>query len=310
MDLTKAAAFLADRYGAEATGAAELGGGDWSRAFSFRLGDRDLVIRFGRHVEDFLRDRKAAAFSGPDLPVPPVLEIGEAAGMYYAVSERRFGRFLEELDGPRWRAAMPALLRSLDAMRELVAPGHGVDWGGGETESPMGWRDWLLSSIEDRQGGRVSGWRETVRQLPEIDDVFVKGERALHSLLPSCPELRHVIHRDLLNRNVLVSEDGSRVTAVFDWGCSLAGDFLYEVAWLTFWSPWYPPLEAVGVRGLFLEHYRSVGLEVPDFEPRLACYEVQIGLEHIGYSAFTGREGDLRDVALRTREATQYASRW
>ena len=39
--------------------------------------------------------------------------------------------------------------------------------------------------------------------------------------------------------------DASRLEAVFDWGCSLAGDFLYEVAWFTFWAPWYPALDAI-----------------------------------------------------------------
>ena len=47
------------------------------------------------------------ALSGPDLPVPPVLEIGSALGGAYAVSERRFGVFLETLDAPRWRPASP-----------------------------------------------------------------------------------------------------------------------------------------------------------------------------------------------------------
>ena len=46
-----------------------------------------------------------------------------------------------------------------------------------------------------------------------------------------------MVHGDLLNRNVLVAPDGSRLTAVFDSGCSTYGDFLYEVAWFTFWPP-------------------------------------------------------------------------
>ena len=66
------------------------------------------------------------------------------------------------------------------------------------------------------------------------------GERELRALAAGCPELRHVIHMDLLNRNVLVSEDGTRIEAVFDWGCSAYGDFLYDVAWFTFWAPWHP----------------------------------------------------------------------
>jgi aminoglycoside phosphotransferase (APT) family kinase protein len=39
----------------------------------------------------------------------------------------------------------------------------------------------------------------------------------------------------LHDRNVLVAD--GMLTAVLDWSCSAYGDFLYDVAWLGFWSP-------------------------------------------------------------------------
>jgi hygromycin-B 4-O-kinase len=140
---------------------------------------------------------------------------------------------------------------------------------------------------------------------PEIEDLFGAGREALVALLPACPDARHVIHRDLLNRNVLVAQDASRLEAVFDWGCSLAGDFLYELAWMTFWAPWYPGLAAIDVRGRFRTHYDSIGLDVLQFDERLACYELQIGLEHIAYATFTDRHADRQVVCDRTREVLQ-----
>ena len=297
--LEAAAAFLAERYGPEATDVAELGGGDWSRAFAFRLDGRDLVARFGLHLEDYLKDEKAMGFTGPDLPVPAVIEIGEALGGYFAISERYFGRFLEELDADGWRRVMPALLRTLDALRELETPGGGaVDWTGGDAEPGGSWRGWLVASLQDDGAGRTGGWR--TRLTPEAADVFAAGERAMGSLLGFCPELRHVIHRDLLNRNVLVSDDASRLEAVFDWGCSLAGDFVYEVAWFTFWSFWYPALAAVDFGRVVQDHYRSIGLEVENFDQRLRCYEIQIGLEHIAYATFSNRDDYLGGITRAT----------
>ncbi len=295
VDREEAARFLAERYGPAATDVAELGGGDWSRAFSFRLDGRDLVARFGRHVEDFQKDREAMVYAGPELPVPAVLEIGEALGGFFAISERHFGIFLEELNERQWRSVLPALLRALDHLRSVTL----------STLTPQPstrWREWLLSSLEDPPGGRVSGWRAALHELPHIEEVFVFGERALRELLPACPEVGHVIHRDLLNRNVLVEPDGSRLTAVFDWGCSKVGDFLYELAWFTFWAPWYPAMEALDLRRVFQEHYRSIGLEVPGFDDRLTAYELQIGLEHIAYSTFTKRDADRQEVTRRTAQ--------
>jgi hygromycin-B 4-O-kinase len=308
VDRQAAARFLAERYGRSAESVAELGGGDWSRAFSFRLDGRDLVARFGRHREDFARDEQAMAFARPGLPVPRVLEVGEALGMFYAISERHFGVFLETLDEGQWRRLLPALLRGLDVLREIEPPGSGVEWASDAAGAPLSWRQWLVASLEDHPGERVSGWRARLKELPEIEGVFGSGEEALRSLLWACPDAHHVLHRDLLNRNVLVAADASRLEAVFDWGCSLAGDFLYEVAWFTFWAPWYPALDALGFRQIVKDHYQRIGLEVERFDERLDCYKLQIGLEHIAYAAFTGREGDLHACARRTLQTLDRVS--
>jgi hygromycin-B 4-O-kinase len=112
-----------------------------------------------------------------------------------------------------------------------------------------------------------------------------------------------VLHGDMLNRNVLVAADGSRLTGVFDWGCSAYGDFLYEVAWFTFWAPWHTGLAAIDFRSVIRRHYNATGLDVPCFGQRLRCYELHIGLTHLAYCAFAGhRDQDLHAVAQRTRE--------
>ena len=294
VQLQEAAGFLAGRYGGRACHISELGGGDWSRAFSFRLGGRDLVARFGRYGEDFARDQQAMAFAGPDLPVPAVLETGSALGGAYAISERCFGVFLETLDESRWRRLLPALLHGLDTLRRVQSPGAG---------GPAGWRERLRSGLADRPGGRVSGWTASLAQQGGLSELFAAGERAFSGLLGACPEIRHVVHGDLLNRNVLVAPDGSRLTGVFDWGCSAYGDFLYEAAWFTFWAPWHPGLAAIDFRSVIRGHYRATGVAIPRFGERLRCYELHIGLTHLAYCAFTGdREDDLRAVARRTRE--------
>ncbi len=313
VDRHAAARFLAQRYGqSTAESVAELGGGDWSRAFSFRFDNRDLVVRFGRHIEDFTKDQKAMAFARSDLPVPTVLAVGKATpGIFYAISERHFGVFLETLDERGWRSLLPALLRALDALRKVPPPGGSgsADWASeGVSSAPLTWRQWLVASLEDRPGERVSGWRAKLKEAPTINDVFVSAERTLRSLLGACPEVRHVLHRDLLNRNVLVANDALRLEAVFDWGCSMAGDFLYEVAWLTFWAPWHPALEAVDFRRVIQDHYETIGLRVENFDQRLACYELHIGLEHIAYAAFTGREDHQHAIARRTLQILERLS--
>ena len=308
--LDEATAFLNERYDGRAQDTAELGGGAWSRAFSFRLDGRHLVARFGPHGEDFTMDLQAMAFAGADLPVPVVIEVGDALGGAYAISERHFGLFLENLDEPQWRRVLPALLRGLDALRHLPAPSPSGFLEATEgTPATTNWREWLLASLVDRPGQRVAGWRAVLAASPGFEALFVAGEHELHSSLDACPEIRHVLHRDMLNRNVLVAEDASRLRAVFDWGCSTYGDFLYEVAWFTFWAPWHAGLAAIDFHSAIREHYAAIRLDVPSFDERLRCYELHIGLTHLAYGAFAGdREGDLHAVAERTREVLRHDS--
>jgi hygromycin-B 4-O-kinase len=298
--LDQAAAFLAERYAGRAGHVARLGGGAWSRAYSFELGAQPLVARFGAYGEDFEKDRAAMAFAGPDLPVPAVLEVGAAFGGSYAISERHFGAFIESLDQTRLERLMPALLRALDALRLVPVPsGASPVWPAGDAALPMSWRDWLIVTLEDHEGGRVSGWRARLAESAGLANLFVAGEQELRALLPCCPELRHVIHLDLLNRNVLVSEDGARLEAVFDWGCSAYGDFLYDVAWLTFWAPWHPALDAVGFRDVVTRHYQRAALAVPLMAERLRCYELHIGLVHLAYCTFARQDDERQQVARR-----------
>jgi aminoglycoside phosphotransferase (APT) family kinase protein len=156
--------------------------------------------------------------------------------------------------------------------------------------------------LVDRPGERVSGWRSRLAGSSLLDELFTAGHEVMEGLLPACPELHNVLHLDLLNRNVLVTDDASRLEAVFDWGCLASGDFVYEVAWFTFWAPWHPGLDAIDFRSSILDHYAEIGLEVDNFDERLACYELHIGLNHLAYNTFVpGREEDLVKIGNRLR---------
>jgi len=83
-----------------------------------------------------------------------------------------------------------------------------------------------------------------------------------------------VIHSDLTAGNVLVV-DGT-VSAVFDWGNSLVGDWLYDVAWLVFWSPWHPGLDADFVVSETRRRCAETGADVESFDERLRCCQLHI----------------------------------
>jgi len=296
---------LAELHGERPLDLEPLAGGFWSSAFGYRIDERELVLRVSDLPAAFDVERAAMAFHGSDLPVPDVLRIGEVAGRSYAISQRSRGRFLEAVVPGEAEVAGPTLVRLLRALRAVPAPAAAaVDWHGGVDGDGSTWEDWLLDGLVEDPAKRVSGWRATINADPDLDRLFRACEDRVRSLAASCPERRDLVHGDLLHANVLLVEDASRVSAVFSWKCSVRGDFLFDVAWCTFWGAWHPGIEAVDVwaRVLADPSLDDDPEALVDAAERHHCYELQIGASHLGWCAWTGNENELRRVATHTAQ--------
>jgi hygromycin-B 4-O-kinase len=286
---------LAGRFGA-VEDVTPFGGGAWSHAFGFRAAGRDLVARFGSFPHDYEKDSVAASWRRAGLPVPEVLEIGEAFGLYFTVSQRVFGTPLEDLDAQSWRAVPPSLFRALEAMQSIELAGTGFGgWAPDGTAPYASWPGWLLAVGGDQSASRIHGWRERLASVPGAVSRFDECYELLVPLAARCPNVRRVVHGDLTAGNVLV--DDGHITGVFDWANSIAGDPLYDIAWLTFWAPHHPGVAGIDLRRLAQEH-----LDAPDFEDRVRCYEVHIGLDAQKYNAWTSRWDQLESAYRRTVE--------
>lgn len=302
-----ARAFLVDHFGSDVVDVARIGHGEWSRAYAYRLHGKEYVLRISALLEDFAKDRLASAFATPALPIPRVLELGEVFGGYYATAERASGTYLDELSEAGLRRALPALFDALDAARlaDLTGTTGYGGWGEDGNASGSSWRAALLTVGNDPPESRTHGWRASLAASPTGLGPFDEALAKLHALVDVCPEGRCLIHSDLLNYNVLVA--GDRLTAVLDWGCAMYGDFLYDLAWLTFWQPWYPAWRGIDFRAEAARHYAAVGLAVPNFAERLRCYELHIGLGGMAYNAYRGEERlpALAETAQRTLALAQ-----
>jgi hygromycin-B 4-O-kinase len=236
------------------------------------------------------------------MRMPRLLEIGEAFDGYFAISERARGTFLEERDAAAMQRVLPSLLTTLDRIRNTNVDGtsgFGV-WHGNDGHAPYAtWRESLLSIATRPPSTRMFGWRDALARSSTAQRAFDSGYAAMEPLVEACPNQRHLLHSDLLYFNVLVEDDA--VSAVFDWGSSMYGDFLWDLAWMTFWQPWYAAWSRVDVRQAALEHYAAIGLDVPNFDERLRCYELAIGLDGLAYQAFAGKPSELEWTAARVQ---------
>ncbi|MGI8417116.1 MAG: phosphotransferase family protein [Nakamurella sp.] len=299
IDADAAARFLTDHLGHPVDNVQEVGAGAWSNCFGFTDLDTEYVVRFGNHVDDYQKDRAASAFSSPRLPIPVVTEVGSAFNGYFAISTRAYGEPLESLDAADWAATVPELLAVLDDMRAVpVAADAGFGGWGTNGKAPCAsWRDFLLAVSADDPERRTHGWTTRLADSPFGDEAFHAGYARLAELARAIPSPQFLVHSDLINRNVLVRD--RRITAVFDWGCSLYGDFLYDIAWIEFWAPWYPAMSGVDFLAVARTHLEGRGVAIDEFAARARCCLLHIGLDSLAYNAFTGNTVELGNAIDR-----------
>ena len=292
--------FLESHYRQQITNLKAIGAGEWSQAFSFRLTGTEYVIRFGAHIEDFEKDQRAAILAPETLGVPRVHEIGRAFGGYCAISERAYGEMLDELDGKGMRQIVPAVFAMFDALRTIdisTTKGYGL-WDASGDAQYASWKDYLLSAAIDDTARRTHGWRKQLARSPIGDKPFDTAYQRLQQLIESIEVERSMIHGDLLNRNVLIGDN--KIGAVIDWGCATYGDFLYDLAWFSYWASWYPAMQGIDWEVEAHKHFESINLNVPQMRERLLCCKIHIGLDAQAYNAFTGRWDHLEINAKNT----------
>jgi hygromycin-B 4-O-kinase len=131
------------------------------------------------------------------------------------VSERAHGKPLDSLDGPSLRAALPSLLTALDTLRSIDVSGT-RGYGILDTR-PNRPRPDLGRRAAGHQPGNAPGPRLAgrPRRFPVGVEPFDQAYARLQELTRDLPSKRHIIHGDLVNRNVLVQ--GPEITAVIDW---------------------------------------------------------------------------------------------
>jgi hygromycin-B 4-O-kinase len=233
--------------------------------------------------------------------VPRVLDIGEAfEGYVYAISEWADGEAIDKLRESHLRAVLPSLLDAVDALRAAPPPTEtGFGWWPSQGRArDDSWRDALLGIVEDEENSRLAGWRAFLRANAERSRIFDDAAARLAGLADACPDgVRHVVHGDLTAGNVLVVD--ATVSAVFDWGNSLVGDWLYDVAWLVFWSPWHPGLDADFVVSETRRRCAETGVDVENFDERLRCCQLHIALDSMAYLAFRRDEMSLSGTIKR-----------
>jgi hygromycin-B 4-O-kinase len=292
--------WLVGTFGGDVDSVELIGAGEWSECFGFRNGQRDLVARFGRHLDDFVKDRFATSMATDGLAIPETVLIDRAFDGYVSVATRAFGVPLESISEHHWRQLLPAVVGVVEALRNAVLPATG--WGefDGHGHAPMpSWRDWLLAVGDRALYPRVDGWRTTMQRWSGADTTFRRAYDLMSELAPDGVP-KSCLHLDMTHRNVHILDD--KITGVFDWGCAAYGDHLYDLARFEFWEPWHPNLAAAELLVAVRERWRRSGYQPHDVERRWKVCHLHNGLMHLAYNAYLGDRGSFDAIAGRMGE--------
>jgi hygromycin-B 4-O-kinase len=286
--------FLQAHFEPGATGVHQIGAGMFSRAYAFVAARQAYVLRLNAWQEDLQKDAFAARhFSAPGLPIPPVLALGRFdEGRYYAITARCPGQNLDQMGADPVRPVVPRLFDTLAVIHSTDVSAH-ESWGlagaagGGRFQS---WREALQSFLNLKF---EQTWRDLAQHTFLEADLYAAWLREMERLLPYCPEDKHLVHGDFGFDNVI--SDGRQITGVLDWAEYGLGDFVYDVAYLDFWSKEIP------YGALWHEQATSQGRAVLHYEERMRCYMLHIGLEGMRIAAAQGNEREYIRVRERTR---------
>jgi hygromycin-B 4-O-kinase len=289
--------FLSKKFDTSINELTALSKGSWSEAYSFQINNQKYVLRWANSSEGFAKDAFAHKYFTNDLlPIPEILEIGQALNSHYAISKFVDGEFFETIDSKSLLGTTQSLQKMFATIRSTDlshTKGYG-NWdkdGNGKYKS---WKEFLLG-VKKTQTIDFGGIYADLQNSPLGTDVFDKLYNKLETLVDYCPDNRELIHSDLLNYNMFIKNN--RISGVIDWQCALYGDALYDLAWFIFYAPWYKQFAETNLCNKLLEHYRSTVKNVEHLEQRLLSYQIHIGLDSMIYNSFV-KDWDALKVVM------------
>jgi len=277
--------FLKDNFFKEVSNLEVITGGEGSQAYSFDVHDKGYIIRVNKHhTLGFRKDEYVFNhYASPSIPIPKILKIGKInSDLRFCISQRVKGKVLLSFTREELEILKDVILEVLDAIHATdisETKGYGK-WdaeGKGEAES---WKEYLLTVDKYAKGeaGAPSLFETTFLEKDFWDSAYAR----LTELTAFCPEKRFLVHSDYGSNNVL--SDGKKITGVIDWESSRYGDFIYDVAWLSFWS------RTLDFQNIYSEHLEKKKIKIENYNERMLCYKLYIGLSGMSFFAYSGQK--------------------
>ncbi|MEO5646681.1 MAG: phosphotransferase [Candidatus Paceibacterota bacterium] len=279
MEQESAVSFLEMFYNEPVFNVETIAGGEGSQAFGYESNGEPLILRVNRHSDEgFKKDEYAFKnFESAEILIPEIREVGHTEdGQYFAISEKAEGIMFKNVTDEEFDVALPSLFETLNAI-------HAINISDKE-----GYGKWNSEGVADKES-----WKEVMLSVDMYaiymfestfleKDLWDKVYGRLTELLSYCPDEKHLVHGDYTFDN-LITKNG-KITGVLDWADSMYGDPLYDIACISFWAKDFDYEKA------YLKFSESMGKKIENFDERILCYKLYIGLSTLSFYAYSNQK--------------------
>ena len=269
------AKFLSDKFDKEIT-LKPIVAGQESQVFSFYYDNKDFIIRINPIIDGFLKDDYAYRnFSSIKVPIPKVVEYGSFDSSHsFCISEKATGITFEDADEHTVNALlsdMTELWLSISEIDISNTKGYGIFSSKDGNAPYSSWQEYLKNIFNEQE----YDWNK-VREMQHVDsELFDDLKATLLSLIKYCPTDRKLSHGDFGSNNVLIDDQTPKITAIIDWDNASYGDPFYDIAGAYFWRNWLMCMEKTS------SYWETMFKLIPNYNERIKCYQLHIGLEEI-----------------------------
>ena len=255
--------------------------GETSQAFSFSSKHSEFVIRINPEKHGFEKDKYAYEhFNSQKVPIPKTFQIGKINDKFhYSITEKVAGKIIDHFEKEEIRQFIPELINVLDSIHGFdIGETQFGDWEIDGKAPETSWKNYLHKLIGGFEGYENKTPHSTLLEPEVVQKLIARYKQ----LVDYCPNIRHLVHADYGFNNLL--SDGNKITGVIDWELSKYGDFIYDIAWLSFWET------TIDYGDIFLKHYQETNVSVPNFHERLLCYKLHLGLGALSFFSDSEQE--------------------
>lgn len=264
--------------------------GEHAQSFFVYTNKKSYVIKFNDEKESFEKDRYAYEnFYRDNIPIAKTIDIGQGPeSLYHAILEKcnggHPGHGKKPINGQVVEKMMTLLVKihEVDIQDTNGYGGWGSDNGNAEHES---WSQYLLDFADFV---RSEEFLFDIESKQLIQDVLNSYEQ----LIKHCPEDRRLVHADCGFDNVLFED--SEITCVIDWGNSIYGDFVFDIAWLEYWHDKY------NYKNIYKNKIKNRNYK--RLAKRIRCYKLKIALSSLHFFGKNNKEKSYRKFKQKRRK--------